>query len=57
MMKSSNILMMAVLIAGTGSNLFAVPTITNTSNEIVTVRFLDANKQLLGAVRANTWST
>lgn len=52
-MKSSNILMIAMLIAGTGSNLFSVPTITNTSNEIVTVRFLDANKQLLKDVLAN----
>lgn len=40
-MKSSNIKLMAMLMAGMGSNLFSVPTITNSSNQIVTVKFLD----------------
>lgn len=56
-MKNLNITLMAILMTGMGSNLFAVPTITNSSNQIVTVKFLDANKQLLKDVLANNEET
>ena len=56
-MKSSNILMMGVLMIGMGSNLFAkpakLPTITNTSNEILTITFYDMNNKPLSLVNAN----
>ena len=52
-MKSLNILMMAVLMVGMGSNLIAAPTITNTSNEIIGVQFYDQNKNKLLLVNAN----
>ena len=54
-MKSLNILMMAMLMVTTGSNLLMgkAQTISNVSDEIIGVQFYDQNKKPLPLVNAN----